>query len=809
MRNPLESQEQQPLPRRVEQRDTVELSEMKDRLTSIIKQVSGKKEVVVDTELSPEDVMGSLYLRQDPAQIWFAQELKDPKTGKQIFRVHIPKRIFETHEDVAKGSAAHEAGHVAITRTDFIPDEIAQELGFHHQYLAVEELPTDQVVRDRYAGGGRWVDKMREDLATQGETMEEARGQIGYLPKSIQLNNLFVFGQHFKNIFGRLPERYDPNVVDLYEKLRAPLETIENTLPSDEATEEEVIEKAKERYRANYKKIWPEVKKLVEQDLEMEKLRQMLQEAMQEQQKEEQRGEEGEQEGQESQGQEDAEGTAGKPKPGKGEKSMEEQIRDAMKSLGENFQKELEQALKDFAEEQKKREQEKKEKEKAQEGKSDKTEDGDESGQEQQEKDGAGETAKPEGAESGQETEEGGTEEEVPMKKPGEEKSGGNPIPMDKLSEKMIEALEKAYDKLPEELKKALEEKARKVLEELEDKFVKELSPGLTKEGGETHEEFQERLEDEEQKLEAKKEKVKAHQQATEELKDIERRQAALATTREVYDKFYAGLREQDEKLYRELEEVFTPNVKRTIKLKSAGSKINLPAVFRWEASRKAGAGQVDSKIFETVHLPEKKDYVFTLLNDLSGSMSESNKSIEDFKAKILLAEVLSRLGIKNEILGFQDTVITFKKFDEELNDDIRKKMSGMLLEVEGLNPGGHNRAGHNNDGPCLLEASKGLEAQPGKEKFLIVISDGYPTGPHNYQTGKGPDEILTESVNTVLKNTNHKLIALGLGEDTEHVTDFYPTAFPNISAEHLAEIMGDLLKDMILNPQKYSFKQE
>lgn len=794
--------------KRPEKRDKIELSEMKDRLTSIIKQVSGKKEVVVDSELSPEDIMASLYLRQDPAKIWFAQELKDPKTGKQIFRVHIPKRIFEIHEDVAKGSAAHEAGHVAITRTDFIPDEVAQELGFHHQYLATEELSTDQVVRDRYAGGGRWVDTMRRALATQGKTEHETKEELGYLPKSIQLNNLFVFGQHFKDIFGSIPIKYDQRVIDLYEKLRVHLETIENTLPNEGASEEDVVGKAKERYKTNYKKIWPEVKKLVEQDLETEKLRQMLQQAMQEQQQQEQQGED-DQEGQESQGQEGAEGTPGKPKPDKGEKSMDEQIKDAMKSLGENFQKELEQALKDFAEEQKKREQEKRENEETQEGKSDKSEDGKESGQEQQEKEGAGETAKPEGVEPQDEGQEGDTEEEVPMKKPGDKKPGEQPIPMDKLGEKMMEALQKAYDKLPEELKKALEEKARKVLEELEDKFVKELSPELTKEGGETHEEFQERLEEEEQKLEAKKEKIKAHQQAAEELKEIERRQAAIARTKEVYDKFYAGLREQDEKLYRELEEVFTPNIKKTVKLKSAGSKINLPAVFRWEASRKAGAGQVNSKIFETVHLPEKKDYVFTLLNDLSGSMATSNKSIEDFKAKILLTEVLNRLGVKNEILGFQNRVITFKKFDEELTDDIRKKMSGMLLEVEGINPGGYNQPGDNHDGPCLLEASKGLEAQPGKEKFLIVISDGQPTGPRDRRANKGPDEYLKEAVETILKNTNHKLIALGLGEDTEYVKDFYPTAFPNISAEHLSEIMGDLLKDMIINPEKYSFKKD
>ncbi|MDO8676577.1 MAG: hypothetical protein Q7K16_02915 [Candidatus Azambacteria bacterium] len=728
MRNPIENLESPKNTDKIEKKD---LSEMKDRLALIIKQISGKKDVVVKTELLPGEILELTKIGQDPQNAWFQRDIKDPKTGEVTGSlVRIPEKIFESSEEVAKGKAAHEAGHVAITRFGrFVPDKVLQELGFHHLLLAVEELPTDQVVRDRYAGAGRWIDQSRKDSAVEGEILYKTKNKLGYIPKSSQLNDLFVYGRHYEEI----TDRFDQGVIDLYKKLKIHLDEIENTLPPEGAPEKDIIEQSKERYRITYKKLWPEVKKLVEEDLERERLRQMLQQAEQ---------------GNEGQGDE-------KESTAKDQESLENQAKEALKSLGEEFQKELKKSLEEFKEAI---------------------------------------------SEAGEEA-----EEEVPMQKPGDRGSVDTPIPMDKFSEKLIEALQKAYDKLPKNLKKALEERAQKVLKEIEDQFVSDLSPELAK-GGETHEEYEERVEGEKREAETKEEQVKSQRMIQKEIQEIERHQAALASSKEIYEKTYQELRELDEQLYRELEEIFIPNIKRTTKLKSSGSKINLPAVFRWESGRKGGAGQIDSKIFESVHLPEKKDYVFTLLNDLSGSMSEGGKSVEDFKAKILFAEVLNRLGVKNEILGFQDQVINFKKFDEELTDDIRKKLSGMLLEVYNKNPNGHNKAEENYDGPCLLEASRGLEAQPGKEKFLIVISDGLPTGPHNFH--KDPGEYLTKAVETILKNTNQKLIGLGLGSETEHVNDFYPTSFPNISVEQLSGLLSNLLKDMIINPQKYSYEK-
>ncbi|MDO8571150.1 MAG: hypothetical protein Q7R79_00535, partial [bacterium] len=180
-------------------------------------------------------------------------------------------------------------------------------------------------------------------------------------------------------------------------------------------------------------------------------------------------------------------------------------------------------------------------------------------------------------------------------------------------------------------------------------------------------------------------------------------------------------------------------------------------------------------------------------------SMGRGGKIEETFKAVVLLGEVLNRLGVRTEIVGFQDELIDFKDFEEELTDDVRKKISGMLGEVVNNNPGGHNMRRYNDDGPCLLEASKKLDSRPGKEKILLVLSDGKPEGRYS------SERDLTRAVEKILSTTNQKLIAVGLGEDTEHVTNFYPASIPNVDVTTLPKVLGDLLEDVLTNPQKYS----
>lgn len=670
-----------------------ELLELQDRLGSIIRTISGKPQMKVTTEVDSQTLFQMAQEGRDANKEWYDQKQYDPKTRKQIGEiVHIPDQILESNEDVAKGRAAHEAGHVAISRFgEFVPDEVLQELGFHGVLSSVEERPTDQIVRECYAGAGEWVDEARKDSLSEAQFLEKEKENLGYIPKFAQLCDLMVYAPHIEKI----PDHYDPEVVELYNKIGDQVERIEKTLPKDILKENEVLEAAKKRYKIVYSKIWPEAKKLVEDDRDLEKLRQMIQDAL---------------------------------------KTSQNQL----EQLPQNLKQELETAIREA------------------------------------------------------------------MKKAEElEKKGGISkniiaIPMNILSPELRVALEEIFDKLSKEKQQQLLEEAEKTLKKVEDEVVKETSGKLMDMPEETHEEYDTRKEEEEKSKVKEIEKQSEQKRIKKELQEIERRQAALLENRSKYDKAYEQIREYEEDLYKRLEEIFTPNIKHEVKLRSSGSRINLPAVFRWEASRGAGAKTIDNRIFESVHLPEKRDYVFTLLNDLSGSMN-GEKINQDFKAKVLLTEILNRLGIKNEILGFQDEIINFKKFDEELTDEIRQKMSGMIDEVSGQNPGGHNKASWNDDGPCLLDASEGLELQPGKEKFLIVLSDGLPAGRHSTA------EDLTKAVTKIMKTTNQKLIGIGLGPDTEHVKRYYPISLPNIKVDQLTEALGSLLEDIIMNPQNYS----
>jgi len=277
------------------------------------------------------------------------------------------------------------------------------------------------------------------------------------------------------------------------------------------------------------------------------------------------------------------------------------------------------------------------------------------------------------------------------------------------------------------------------------------------------------------------------------ELEEIEKKQAKISANKNEYMRAYEEVRGLDEALYRKLEEIFTPNIKRNIKLKSAGLKPNLLKVFKWEAGIKGGAKVLDSKIFESASRYEKKDYAFSLLNDMSSSMEEHGKIKHDFKAKVLLSEVLNRLGVKFSVQGFHTEFFRFKDFGEDLSDMVRKKMNDIKLV-----------GGWTDTGRAMVTASRDLEKEFAKEKFLLVLTDGMPGMP-----GKDAPSETHRAVADISKKTGQKLIGIGLGPETEFVRNFFPASIVEEDVSNLPETLAVLLEDMILNPEKYAYKDE
>ena len=65
-----------------------------------------------------------------------------------------------------------------------------------------------------------------------------------------------------------------------------------------------------------------------------------------------------------------------------------------------------------------------------------------------------------------------------------------------------------------------------------------------------------------------------------------------------------------------------------------------------------------------------------------AGALPKGENIIETFKAVIVLVEVLNRLSIRVEILGFNRKMFEYLNYNQDLDDDTREKMIQMLAEV-------------------------------------------------------------------------------------------------------------------------------
>lgn len=375
---------------------------------------------------------------------------------------------------------------------------------------------------------------------------------------------------------------------------------------------------------------------------------------------------------------------------------------------------------------------------------------------------------------------EGAIEEAIKRAQEGKQKdqAEGTPvvIDMDTLSPEIKEKIKEYIESLPEEKRRELEEKARAAIKEIEDKLGEKLEGKLSDQAGER--------------------KRPPESDTTPPYDPLERFDRSG-----VQDQI-RGILEGDKNAYDEALREVAAVVNRL--------ENDLRNIFRarrargWEPGKKSGPRIRISKRVQEIardipppksrawqrrEKPIEKDYAFTLLVDLSGSMNEGEKIRSAFKGAVALTEALNRLSIKTEILGFHDELREYRRFGAPLSDIVRENMGGMLQEVET----GHAR--WNDDGWALSEASKRLERAEASEKFLIPISDGLPVPSPRH---RGPQYDLHAAVKRIEEETNQKLIGLGLGRGTEHVREYYPNSVANVSVEEMAEKLADLILDAI-----------
>jgi hypothetical protein len=250
------------------------------------------------------------------------------------------------------------------------------------------------------------------------------------------------------------------------------------------------------------------------------------------------------------------------------------------------------------------------------------------------------------------------------------------------------------------------------------------------------------------------------------------------------YESLREKLEAQIDRLVRDLEGVLRP--RRRLRQRAGyptGLRVDLRRAMAYEADPR-----VYDRLWSRPTIPQRRDTAFSLLVDLSGSM-RGVKASAALDGTILLAETLHRLGVPFAINGFQDAVIPFGAFGAGLTPEMREAIATMPQEINGDRPGGNNHPGHNDDGPCVRTAAEELLDWAATEHVLLVVSDGLPEGRHSTPAD------LHSVIRDLSRVRGLKLVGIGLGSGTEHVTDFYPESVADVPTDQLAAQIGCLLR--------------
>jgi len=754
----------------------------------------------------------------------FRMEVKLGEPGGGSFFNHEDGSItfdplhIKENPDQAKFVAGHEGSHRAITphpKELRLPPEKIKELysqiGFGYLQNVIEDPAVNDWMGERFPGLKPYIEEtydqqFKEENAVLGTPeVQMIALQLGYWPKFARYGSEIIRDWHQ----GRFSENLDPAVEKALQRTINDARKSRTTIPNPEKSEKrEIIQTAQERFKINTEYIWPEVKKLVEMDLHTEEQRQMLKDFRQKQKELEQKRKEMEQAQKEGntqrQGelQKEIEGLEKELDPFNGlpedvKKELEKQIDKAVKEAAEGLNKEIEEKRKQQEEAKKGQEELEKEiKELEEKAKSASGKEKEELEKQIQEK--KAEKLAQEMKQKQAEKDLKNIQDALDDIQSGQEM----PYPEDKLSQKTKQELEKLFNKLPRQKREELKDRAQKQLEDFEDKLNEELEGKLNKDKPESHRERRER---EKAEREAAKEIEEARIERERIEKELEKMRREAMTP---YERARAEVVGLIDDLYYRLRRILKPE-------EYGGEETGYPAGQKLDITR---AMQAEKDILQKQKLwiretaPERKDYRFWHLVDLSGSM-EGEKIEETFKGFIVAGEAIDRienlnsdtLNIRQGITGFHNKIFPYKEPNERFTKKVEDKLSGMPERTH------DDGAGTNTYSATLfaLEALKQVRGETGN--FLLTFSDGQP----NYDI-RGKLKELLKKGKEERKRLKIKvgLIWLGEGEDQEKLQELvkeygydFGLVMPAIKPEKgksFSEALADLLEDILKNPEKY-----
>ncbi len=179
-------------------------------------------------------------------------------------------------------------------------------------------------------------------------------------------------------------------------------------------------------------------------------------------------------------------------------------------------------------------------------------------------------------------------------------------------------------------------------------------------------------------------------------------------------------------------------------------------------------------RIFKRQREVSKKDYLMTIVIDMSGSMRGYNSTYA-CQGAIVMCDVLDKLGFPYEVLAYNDDVYTVKKFSEPL-----KKEWLPVIELA---------TGNNNEVATIKAITKHISAYDSTNKYkksIFWITDGQ---------SNDPDEVKKRTTELEKKH-NATVYAIGIGNmDEKYLKESYNTTLAVNKVEELPKELVNLMK--------------
>jgi uncharacterized protein with von Willebrand factor type A (vWA) domain len=355
-------------------------------------------------------------------------------------------------------------------------------------------------------------------------------------------------------------------------------------------------------------------------------------------------------------------------------------------------------------------------------------------------------------------------------------------IDPNKLSLKLKEKIEKIIQTFNQEVQQQLEKKAEEALGQTEDALNDEYESELN---GDKMPRHSAGAKADVEKDTAEERKAADAQNAAAVLAEINRiaQQPVSHDRLNKYDRVLMELGPQIDQLVHDLEQILRANESpRYTSGHDSGQRINMDRAMQFEAD------PAQYKIFDKRRTPTSRDFKFTLLLDMSGSMEGENIEAA-FQGLVFLCEAFQRLNLPVEIIGFSNFSATVKTIQDPLDARMRQKLSDLTkFTIDNRYFGGGT-----DDADAIEYAYRRIKVDPRELNFLIVITDGQ---------GQDLRPIMREIETEQLISSP---IGLGLGAGTEYVTNSYRIGISNIKPQDLGRAFAELMRDIVENPFKYS----